>query len=491
MKNKTKLLIAVSLALFTMSSALANTPNYVGDIDCSVGLAEDTFTSTFNITNQIKCIALQQQKGKDNITGKYANLVWQIVEQSLLPKVSSKAALEQAISAPVSLNEQCITYPPDSFDVYNKPVWYKNASQLTVTQYPNPVWDQNGNPVRFENYLLDGKLPETAFTSAPGQILQFLSIFDPGVPFISGLDAGKWNFMENESPVLMRVQFAWKQLTENDNQTDFIVNPLNQSEGLAAFHLTVRPQTSGQYWLWATFSQIDNLQGDSPNFFNKHCTDCPVNTCPEKSPDGKYRTQIRRENPISTQIQAINLQKSTQFSKSNLTKVLSKYELVGVQWPAKTVEHNPACGTDGSEECISDYATANKYNGIPPVLNEAPMTNALMEWDRQSANCMACHSRATNWALINNDITLGEYKKLDKLNPSSKFTHCGSQQSDICTTVDGHEFQFTRCFTTAKGSAGCAYNFSPPTDQEYKDNILYYVPASDFLWMFKNVTSVN
>src|SRR5271157_3109247 len=163
-----------------------------------------------------------------------------------------------------------------------------------VQAFKYPIWDQNGNMLRYEIllnqdefdyivandlYSLDG---QAAFSMRGGKVS--FPLDDP--------ESGKVGAME--------LKLAWKVLDQSkgDLPERFLTvrgtifsgpdgtTPIEKTLGLVAMHINHRTQSSPQ-WIWSTFIHVDSLQTNSlatfqgkpiPTLFtNPHNPTAPVN----------------------------------------------------------------------------------------------------------------------------------------------------------------------------------------------------------------------
>ncbi|MDY8138147.1 hypothetical protein [Aquimarina sp. 2201CG5-10] len=320
--------------------------------------------------------------------------------------------------------------------------------------FSGPLYDQNGNIIRYEillnkeefDYIMDNSLyninGQIEFSSQPGFT---------AVNFPSGEYGGK-----NEGAI--EIKLAWKILESTDykdryftSQGYVINNKTGKWEikdlGLIGFHISQKTKT-GKQWVWSTFEHIDNLRehnieknGETirikPTLTDPDCELCPVNTRIDllvdgvrttkytNGPHGPYwstlngkdtvktyaksnipQTQAKRMVDIPKRVRKLNQSLKGYFTKQK--SIWRYYELIDTQYP---LDQNvkPA---DTSKNVLPQVV-ANKPGGDA---NLALLTNLSMETFFQKGNqpassliegnapnnigifgtesCMGCHSSA-------------------------------------------------------------------------------------------------
>lgn len=141
-----------------------------------------------------------------------------------------------------------------------------------------------------------------------------------------------------------------------------------QRMGLVGFHIMVKTPSAPQ-WIWATFEQIDNLDGEHPSFFDPSKTGQKAN---QQTAAG-VPSQVTRVVPIPTWLRGLNREIQASFAKQD--SPLQYYELVETQRPIAGSQPKGAPSTVFSVE--------------PPLLS-----NTTQETFVQNSSCMGCHSMA-------------------------------------------------------------------------------------------------
>jgi len=304
----------------------------------------------------------------------------------------------------------------------------KNVLDEELQAFTGPLWDQNGNLVRYEvlmnkdefDYVVDN-----TFYNLDGQI-EF-SKTHQAANFPSGKFGG-------DTVGAIELELAWKVIDESKGDVAgrfytmdaYVLNEeetawVKQKMGLVAMHISHKTISSPQ-WIWSTFEHVDNVQVDDleevngkklkPSFNNPDCETCPVNVVPDTTTKTKTNplgyikaiTQVMRVVPIPEATQALNHQVQ-QLLKSK-GSVWQYYELINTQWPTDpTAKPTPPGHLPGSID--------NKAGGKPtPVY----LTNMTMETYFQKGNqpagqqeegqpkdattvfgtesCVGCHSSA-------------------------------------------------------------------------------------------------
>jgi hypothetical protein len=187
------------------------------------------------------------------------------------------------------------------------------------------------------------------------------------------------------------LKFAWRTIASADDcKYGFITktgSACREGElGLVAINLALKVNTQTDYWLWATFSHENNVEGNAqrglkPLFYDPSCADCPVNVCPVGA---VKKTQIKRESPISPEVRAT---KQRLVKQGIVAGDFARYDLIGVQrLPGMIV------------------------GSALPRPRPDSLANEILEWDRQDGGCIGCHSRARVAAPGNYDCKQNDYK---------------------------------------------------------------------------------
>jgi hypothetical protein len=288
---------------------------------------------------------------------------------------------QQWQSLPVTIAERCV--PPEDieqFSVMDQPV------QAAAPHPSNPIWDQNGNPVRFDvrvnpnasSHIADKD--QWSLTTRIGQVVRSTC---------KGSSSNlAWRFHDdsgNSSSGPVHLKFAWRKIASDAEcqQYGFITASGADcgvgEEGLVALHIATKVKSAGDMWLWATFSHenntLDKAGAPPPLFRDRDCTTCVDNQCPDCT-NGPCRTQIRRMLEPTRAFPG-PLPHATSFSR---------YELIGVQRVPN------AYGIDGCD----------LRKPLPEKLS-----NEILEWDRQDSSCLGCHAHAR----VNVLAPAGKYDK--------------------------------------------------------------------------------
>jgi len=248
--------------------------------------------------------------------------------------------------------------------------------------FTKPIWDQNGNMVRYEirmNKRIVDYLTENELYNLNGQVA--FSKAGKKISFPSGS-------IDKEG--IMEVKLAWKILDpEKDiaerylNTEAYVFNKDNsyslKKVGLVGMHIATKTKSSPQ-WIWATFEHVDNLETNplttihgkklKPSFYDPECPTCAVNKFYDTL-QKPIKNQIQRVLPIPMATQELN--KSVQQLLASQNSALQYYQLIGVQWPT---DPNSAPYPLHSKIYTLPEAVANKSGGKPTPLW---VTNMVME----------------------------------------------------------------------------------------------------------------
>ncbi|WP_437944994.1 hypothetical protein WME98_28945 [Sorangium sp. So ce296] len=263
----------------------------------------------------------------------------------------------------------------------------------------NPVWDQSGNPVKFEARINERSYQQFVANLRVNDIAGQLAVQcfapecqDPGSARCFGLSEqnstwGRYPNCASEYPgganePLVHLKLAWKKLGPSDDPGRFIVHE-DGEHGLVAMHIVARTLMTKGSWFWATFEHVDNLEPSepwrTPLFRDPSCQDCVPNKCPQPAPGQPRRTQIERLTPIPEGVAALNDEVRALFAQRG--HVLQHYQLIGAQ--RRDSGEYVACSLDGKPTHVP-------LDGLRP----ARLANAVIEWDRQDISCFECHARA-------------------------------------------------------------------------------------------------
>ncbi len=336
----------------------------------------------------------------------------------------------------------------------------KDIADEVNEAFTSPLYDQNGQEVRYEIFLNDEEyqyIVDNKLYNIDGQIAYSQSNHQP-VDFPSGDNqTGKMGVIE--------LKLAWKELDPKRDissrfYTETVLLPqLNtkgepildaqgnfkscqkQTVGLVGMHISHKTKSSPQ-WVWATFEQVDNLNAnDLETVDGKHHyalfhdyspagQTLAVNVPPirrnaqgKPDPKGMLKTQVSRPIPIPKAAQQLN-QEVQQFL-SDLGSPLQYYQLIDTQWPTAPYPGDKGYGAIAGGPSADNLpeAITRKSTGSPaPVY----LTNSIMETYFQAGNqkaqiqengfpfnnaqvfgtesCMGCHFSAgiaTNYVLKN------------------------------------------------------------------------------------------
>ncbi len=162
--------------------------------------------------------------------------------------------------------------------------------------------------------------------------------------------------------------------------------PRRRQVGLVGLH-AMQKTASAPQWIWTTYEQVDNVEGQTPSFRNPHCTDCLAN---QQGPPG-FPNQVTRLNPIPSRDPDCarpdesndNLQDLNQRMQAALPpSVWRNYEVLGAQWPLAQTPPSPS------------EASAHQPTTVFSV-RPALLANTTMEtYIQNTSSCMGCHAMA-------------------------------------------------------------------------------------------------
>jgi len=283
-----------------------------------------------------------------------------------------------------------ILFRTSKFNTFNKEnikkkKWVKKFTDKAdeINQaFTSPIWDQNGNIVRYEirlNKQVVDYIVQNELYNIDGQIA--FSRANKPVSF----PLGNRNTMGT-----IELKLAWKIM---DPDRDFPEryftkmayvldknNTLSQRlVGLVGMHISCRTASSPQ-WIWATFEQVDNLETNElekingrrlkPSFYDPDCSTCPVNLIPDTN-QKVIRNQIQRVLPVNMATQQLNRQVQALLKEKN--SFWQYYQLIGTQWPTQpTASAYPVDTT----VYLLPQAVTNKAGGNPVPTY---LTNMIME----------------------------------------------------------------------------------------------------------------
>jgi hypothetical protein len=294
-------------------------------------------------------------------------------------------------------NEELL-FRTSKFSAFKNQVWKRNGKKKKPVAQPDevdqaftsPIWDQNGNVVRYEIrlnkptvdyivhntlYNFDGQIKFADSTIVPANVVSF--------PSSTREQAGS-----------IELKFAWRIMVPGKDLNKryftkrvFVLDSNQKAKevtvGLVGMHIGTKTKSSPQ-WIWATFEQVDNLETNSlalfeghhikPSFNDPNCATCPINVFPDNNPK---KNQIQRVLPIPMATQALNKEVHDLLKAKG--SFWQYYQLIGTQWPTKP--SSPPYPLNAITYKLPEAVT-NKAGGEPvPVY----LTNMVMETYFQGA----------------------------------------------------------------------------------------------------------
>lgn len=255
-----------------------------------------------------------------------------------------------------------------------------------------PIWDQNGNMVRYEVLLNEQEFDYLVSNE--------LYNIDGQIAFSSAKKTVVFPVATREKVGAIELKLAWKIIDKNKDiaqrfftQEAYVMNPDSSYSkalvGLVGMHIALKTQSSPQ-WIWATFEQVDNLETNpltkvdgkklTPSFYDPNCPICPINRSPNTSGDYSgnsklNKNQIQRVLPISQATQQLNQQVQALLAQQN--SALQYYQLIGTQWPTDpSAKPYPVAEHGAANPPQLPDAVTNKSGGKP---TPAYLTNMIME----------------------------------------------------------------------------------------------------------------
>ncbi|BBN83604.1 hypothetical protein PA25_35890 [Pseudoalteromonas sp. A25] len=389
--------------------------------------------------------------------------------------------------------QKCTNYSADSFSDFLKPTWHQQASvdaNIALPKPHNPLWDQAGNQVVLTAYLNDIATSNYSFGNNKNALKSASDQFELYTKSNKTLYIKNWQTDKSNGP--LSIKLAWKQLTASDKEQQYFVwyNPKNSKKyGLVAFHLAAKLASTNNYWVWTTFSHINNLDGEHPSFTNPDCPaeQCPVNMCPQIV-NGKRKTQLARVTPIAKPI--IEYNQIRQDNAAKAKSVSQYYQLVGVQRPLN------AFGFTANKSSEVTPFSDKEFNESVAIPSGNILANEIIEWDRQAnSSCMSCHSKAVIWA----NISTSNDKNCDSISDASIERIGDSQQAEIFNLIKGKKCAYansyqlgpdkkSQCLQKSSGNDNCPQvlfldrGWYGQGFQFTKDSLTGHTPASDFIW---------
>jgi hypothetical protein len=353
------------------------------DVDCASMLPNHTLSSDDD------CAALDRMPGGAALADElYRRLMW-----SMFVELNADSARWRGQDAfifggdgpPAASNAECVMPSASELEVFQEPPWqgedWLDAGLPSApTAHPPdspPLWDQRGNPVQFEVAALHqaGFGPSDAgagLETVQGQLADMCL----GDLYVRSTNWG--------SPPTLHLKLAWRRIHDDQECLDygFITRSGNACAagelGLVAMHIAAKTFSQGDFWLWGTFSHVNNVEGvegdggqaSPPLFRDPSCAadDCPDNTCPRVG-GTKRRTQVARVRPIPD---VVARTKQDGVRLGRISAEFARYDLLGIQRVLQARDPNAAL--------------------LPPVPES--LANEIIEWDRQDSSCIGCHARA-------------------------------------------------------------------------------------------------
>ncbi|MEI6947542.1 hypothetical protein V9K67_10140 [Paraflavisolibacter sp. H34] len=248
-----------------------------------------------------------------------------------------------------------------------------------------PIWDQNGNMVRYEvrlNKVVTDYLVSNELYNLDGQIAFSKAGKQVSFPIASRNQEG-----------IMEVKVAWKVLDPVKDIAEryyakdaYVANPNGSFSkvkvGMIGMHISSRTESSPQ-WVWATFEHVDNLETNPlktvngkklrPSFYDPNCPTCPVNTFPD-TPAQVLKNQIQRVLPIPAATRELNRQVQALLAEQG--SFWQYYQLIGTQWSTDPSSAPYISSNTDTSVYTLPQAVTNKSGGKPVP---AYLTNMIME----------------------------------------------------------------------------------------------------------------
>jgi hypothetical protein len=297
----------------------------------------------------------------------------------------------------------------------------KDIADEVNQAFTSPLYDQNGNEVRYEIFLNDSEynyIVQNHLYNLDGQIAYSQANHQP-VNFPSGNNATgeqgvielklAWKELDPQRDIPSRFYTQTVLLPELDESGEPILdddgnfkNCQKQQVGLVGMHISHKTKSSPQ-WVWATFEHVDNLNVNDlkkvdgkPLYalfhdYSPAGQTLPVNVPPiprdpnTGKPDaqGIRKTQVSRPIPIPKAKQALN--QAMQILLAVSGSPLQYYQLIDTQWPTAPYPSNTGYTAvpGGPSPSNLPEAITRKATGSPaPVY----LTNSIMETYLQNGN---------------------------------------------------------------------------------------------------------
>jgi len=270
---------------------------------------------------------------------------------------------------------------------------FSNVDDEVDQAFTAPIWDQNGNMVRYEILLNESEFDYLVSNE--------LYNIDGQIAFSNAKKTVAFPSAAREKIGAIELKLAWKIIDKNKDiperfltQQAYVLSPNSNTYskalvGLVGMHISLKTQSSPQ-WIWATFEQVDNLEANplvkvhgkklAPLFYDPNCPICPINRSPNtigdySSDTTQNRNQIQRVLPISAATQQLNQQVQALLAQQKT--VLQYYQLIGSQWPTDpTAKPYPVAEHGAANPPQLPDAVMNKSGGKP---TPTYLTNMIME----------------------------------------------------------------------------------------------------------------
>ncbi|HEX6098162.1 MAG TPA: c-type cytochrome [Thermoanaerobaculia bacterium] len=185
----------------------------------------------------------------------------------------------------------------------------------------------------------------------------------------------------------MLIKAAWREIDGAETQRYITTEAevcdgqmrscVRRTVGLAGLHIMHKTKNAPQ-WVWSTFEQRDNVEGDQPSFFDPACHGCEIN----RQTFPGVRNQVVRTTPIPSQEPVCSaptfvddiadLNRRVGAALAERRTPLASYQLVSTQWPT------------------SSGTPATVFTVQPPVLANTTMETFI----QPTSSCMGCHAMA-------------------------------------------------------------------------------------------------
>lgn len=269
---------------------------------------------------------------------------------------------------------------------------HANIDDEVDQAFTAPIWDQNGNMVRYEILLNEQEfdyLVSNELYNLDGQIAFSKAKKTVAFPAASRDKVGAielklaWKIIDSKKDIAQRfiTQQAYV-LNDDSTYSKALV-------GLVGMHISLKTQSSPQ-WIWATFEHVDNLEANplikvngkrlAPLFYDPDCAICPINRSPNTIGDysnnpTQNKNQIQRVLPIPAATQQLNQQVQALLAQQNTT--MQYYQLIGTQWPTDpNAKPYPVTQHNAAKPPQLPDAVTNKSGGKP---TPTYLTNMIME----------------------------------------------------------------------------------------------------------------